>query len=65
MGSADPMDRYSAAPWIGLVAAVVSVLAARWFTDSLLGSLLVAVVVGLVFAGASAVLVRRRPSHDA
>ena len=59
------MNRYSASPWTALVAGVVSALAAGWFTDSLLVSLLAAVVVGLVFAGIVAVLGRRRPSHDA
>jgi ABC-type uncharacterized transport system permease subunit len=58
------VNRYSTSPWLAIIAAVVSVLVADWLTGSLIGSLLIAVAVGLIFAGIRAVLLRRSPRGD-
>ncbi|WP_328473723.1 hypothetical protein OHA21_13270 [Actinoplanes sp. NBC_00393] len=59
------MKRYSASPWTPFVAGAVSALATRLITDSVVVSLLVAVVVGLAIAGIVAALGRRGAREDA
>lgn len=58
------MKRYGTSPWVAPAAGIVSALIAGWFTDSLLFSVLIAVVVGLFCAGTVAVLGHRGPTRD-